>query len=84
VVMAGLCVSATCVLNGCAVTKDIPYRQVIYKATYNYLRAAECQNNAKQQMAYEPCVKSYAADYESYRQMRERYVRRVDNEDKSS
>jgi len=64
------------ILTGCSVADKIPYRQVIYKATYNYLRAAECQNTAELQLAYEQCIKSYTADYESYRKLRERYVNR--------
>lgn len=71
---AGLNIAGLC-LSGCTVADNIPYRQVIYKATYNYLRAAECQNSVNQQLAYEPCLKSYAEDYESYRQLREQYVR---------
>ncbi len=73
-IVAGFCLGAGCFLSGCAVPERIPYQHVIYKATYNYLRAAECQNSADQQLAYEPCIKSYAEDYESYRKLREQYV----------
>lgn len=74
--VAGSWFLAGSVLNGCSVPEKIPYKNVIYKATYNYLRAAECQNTANQQMAYEPCLKSYAEDYESYRKLRDQYVNR--------
>ena len=75
--VAGSCLIVGPLVGGCAVPEKIPYRHVIYKATYNYLRAAECQNTADQQTAYEPCVKSYAEDYESYRKLREQYVNRA-------
>ena len=81
---ACFCLVSGTLLNGCAVTENISYRQVIYKATYNYLRAVECQNTTDQQLAYEPCVKSYADDYESYRQLREQYVKNKTDEEKSS
>ena len=81
--IAGFCLTGGSVLSGCAASKNIPYRHIMYKTAYNYLRAVECQNTERQQLAYEPCIKSYSEDYESYRLMRAQYVSKLPSEEQS-
>ena len=78
--IAGFCLVAGSCLSGCA-SKNIPYRQLIYKTTYNYLRAVECQNTEQQQLAYVPCARSYSDDFDSYSRLREQYVNNLTGED---
>jgi len=82
--ITGICLAGGSVISGCATSKNIPYRHLIYKTTYNYLRAVECLNTEQQQNGYEPCVKSYAADFDSYRRMRDQFIDNIASTDQGS
>lgn len=42
--------------------------------TYEFLRAAECQDGQDDQTAYVACDRSYHQDYTRYRQIRDAFV----------